>query len=205
MLIVEDFLLIMLDPQSGLPLRANRDTQRTGAAALLLDLAEQRRLHVCDTGFQADASLPVTHPLLDQATQVLDTQAMSAPEALNILARKLSRIPERVLDGMVRRDILHRVGRRRWFGLRRWCYPLRSMQARNEALERLCHAAKGTDTRGLALLLLLDTDGLLPLLLNTQEQASARQRLERLRGSDRQSQVGETLRIIASVQRALLE
>jgi hypothetical protein len=76
------------------------------------------------------------------------------------------------------RDILHRVESRTWLLQRRLRFPLRSVQARNEALQRLHQALRDADDmHGLGLLLLIDVSGLLPAHLDAREHATATQQL----------------------------
>ena len=61
--------------------------------------------------------------------------------------------------------------------LRRVRYPLRSVQARNEAVLSLRHAVHTDDVHGLSLLLLTDLSGMLPDLLEAREHEVAVRRL----------------------------
>src|SRR3954471_8519436 len=156
MLIVQHFFLIACDPRTGLPTWPRR-TQGGGqlaAAALLLDLTAQHRLKLRDALLQADTSVPLTHPLLGDALHALSTRPVTIDHALELVARKLNPLVEKVLEALFRRDILHRNESRRWLLLRRVRYPLRSVQARNEAILSLKRAVHADDVHGLALLLL---------------------------------------------------
>jgi|SRR5450432_2301232 len=180
MLIVEHFFLIACDPRAGLPTWP-RHTQGAGqiaAAALLLDLATQQRLRVAQSLLHADAHMPLTHPLLTDALHVLDGHAQTADAAMRLVARRLHPLPQQVLEGLFRRDIMHRTESRRWLLRKQVRYPLRSVQARNEALLRMRQATQTHDDfHGLALLLLADVTGLLPLHLDAREHEHAIQRL----------------------------
>jgi hypothetical protein len=205
MLIVEHFFLIAADPRTGTPTwpRALQPAGQLAAAALLLDLATQHCLEQRDRVLYADASLPLSHALLTAALRELAAAPVSVPNALALCERRLHPLPEKVLDALYRRDILHRVARRRWLLWPHVYHPLRSVQARNEAIERLRHAAHtNDDLHGLALLLLADVSGLLPAHLDARGHAAALQRLALL--DTTRTQANEALAIFASVLAALL-
>jgi hypothetical protein len=184
MLIVEDVLLMALDPESGRATWPNRrcDAGRLAAAALLLDLL---LADYAPSAASDDAHAPV-HPLLRTAARALRGRDPAAVEtSLMRLARALPRPVERVLDGLSRRDIVHHFVRRRRLLLREHYYPLRSMQARNQAHARLYDAAfNATDRRGLAFLMLMDACGLLPRLVEGPVRECAQRRLQALAATD---------------------
>src|SRR6202171_4302881 len=135
MLIVEHFFLIACDPRAGLPTWPRR-TQGAGliaAAALALDLATVDRLHLRQPILHADAQVPLPHPLLADALHVLAAHPLPPKAALELLVRRLHPLPEHVLEGLFRRDLVHRNESRRFLLRKQVRYPLRSMQARNEA------------------------------------------------------------------------
>jgi hypothetical protein len=179
MLIAEHFFLIACDPRAGLPTwpRRTQGAAQLASAALLLDLSTQRRLRLRDSLLHADTLVPLTHPLLADALHALAAHPVSIDHALEIIARKLNPLVEKVLDGLFRRDLLHRNESRRWLLLRRVRYPLRSVQARNEAVLSLRHAVHADDVHGLSLLLLADLSGMLPDLLEAREHEVAMRRL----------------------------
>jgi len=205
MLIVEHFFLIACDPRSGLP-DWPRHTQAAGqlaAAAVLLDLAALHRLQLRGASLHADASVPLPHYLLSAALHHLGETPLPVASALERVERRLHPLLDKILDGLSRRDVLHRVERRRWLFWRRVSYPLRSVQARNEASERLRLAVRdGDDMHGLALLLLADISGLLPKHLNAREYEVATQRLLAL--NERNLEADETHALFACVRDALL-
>jgi len=206
MLIAEHFFLIALDPRTGLPAwpRHTQDADQLAAAALLLDLATQRRLKIRDALIHVDAQVPLTHPLLSGAMHAIAGHPASVPAALTMVARRLSPLVENVLDGLFRRDLVHRNETRQWLLLRRVRYPLRSMQARNEAILSLRHAVHvDDDVHGLALLLLADLSGLLPELLDAREHELANRRLIALNATTG-STTDDTLTILSNVRAALL-
>ncbi len=87
-------------------------------------------------------------------------------------------------------------------------YPVRSMQARNEAVDALRTAASASydpddhDLNGLALLFLTETAGLLGVTLKAKEHEEARKRILVL--NDVTSQSSETLRGLAYIRAALI-
>lgn len=206
MLIVEHFFLIACDPHAGLPTWPRR-TQGAGpiaAAALLLDLTAQHRLHLRQSQLQADTRMPLPHPLLSGALNALAAQPLSARSALELVARRLHPLPQHVLEGLFRRDLVHRSESRRWLLRKQVRYPLRSVQARNEAILRMRTAAHADDDlHGLALLLLADITGLLSLHLDARAHAHASQRLLALNDPD--SLTDEAHVILARIRAALLD
>lgn len=206
MLIAEHFFLIACDPRAGVPTwpRRTQGASELAAAALLLDLATQRRLQMRSALVHADARVPLTHPLLAESLHAIAHHPATVSAALETIARRLNPLVEKVLDGLFRRDLVHRNESRRWLLLRRVRYPLRSMQARNEAILSLRHAVHvEDDMHGLALLLLADLSGLLPELLDAREHELAMRRLLALNDTTRSS-TDDTLAILANVRAALL-
>ena len=174
MLIAERFVLLMLDPSSGRVAapRRSEDIDLLCAAALLLDLAAQQRLsgHLPDR-LQIDARLPSNHTLLTAAADALAALPHpSSKEALHQVERRLVPLAHRVREGLVRRDLLHRVRDWRfWLGATLH-YPLRSWQARNEAVVYLQQASTGHGGVGaLGLLILIDAAGLTPAYLDAHQ------------------------------------
>jgi hypothetical protein len=203
MLIVEHFFLIACDPRAGLPTWPRR-TQGAGliaAAALLLDLAALHRLRFKRPILHADAQVPLPHPLLAEALRALAAHPLPPQAAMELIVRRLHPLPEHVLEGLYRRDLMHRNESRRWLLRKQVRYPLRSMQARNEALLSLRQAARADDLHGLALLMLADITGLLPLHLNASEHENASQRLLTM---DREENPDEARATFASIRAALL-
>ena len=204
MLIVEHFFLIACDPRAGLPTWPRR-TQGAGliaAAALLLDLATLHRLRFKRPILHADAQVPLPHPLLAEALHALAARPLPPQEAMELVVRRLHPLPEQVLEGLYRRDLMHRNESRRWLLRKQVRYPLRSMQARNEAILSLRQAARADDDlHGLALLMLADITGLLPLHLNAREHEHASQRLLAM---DREENPDEVRATFASIRTALL-
>ena len=204
MLIVEHFFLIACDPSTGIPTwpRRTQGAAQLAAAALLLDLGIQDRLRVADAVLHADASVPLNHLLLNEAVRALAANPLSTRDALALVERYLHPLPEQVLDGLARRDVLHRNESRGWLLRRRVRYPLRSVQARNEALRCLHHAAHAeNDMHGLGLLLLADISGALPEHLEAREHEAAMRQLLAL---DHVAPTDDTHAAFASVRAALL-
>jgi len=204
MLITEHFFLIACDPASGLPAwpRRHQGAPILAAAALAMDLTLQGRLHLNGGLLHADISLPMSHPLLNDGARLLAAGDLPVTSALRLLAQRLDPLPQKVLDGLFRRDLLHRIQRRDWLLRKRARYPLRSMQARNEALQSLQAAAHGGDLHGLGLLLLADLSGLLALHLRAQDHERATQRLLSLNAVA--GSAPEAQRLFAEIRTALL-
>jgi hypothetical protein len=203
MLTCEEFFLIACDPRSGrLDWPHAQEPDRLAAAALVLDLAESGRLHWRDGLLHAVADFPITHPLLSRAMHLLAPWDLSAAEALPLLAEDMAPLSARLLDGLFRRDLLHRIESRDWLLRKRVRYPLRSMQARNEALTHLRAAAHADGMHGLALLLLVDQTGLLATHLQARDHEQAMQRLLALNAPA--AQVPESSRLVAALRDTLL-
>ncbi|MGA9333488.1 MAG: GPP34 family phosphoprotein [Rudaea sp.] len=207
MLNVEHFFLIACDPRAGLPQwpKAKQNPAMLAAASLILDLAMQERIYLDGDQLRIDGRLPLSHPLLNDALHVLAAaHEQTVASSMRLLKHRLAPLPEQVLDGLYRRDLVHRIETRRWLFWKQVRYPLRSVQSRNEALTRLRAAAHGdaNDLHGLALLLLADQSGLLAMHLDAYDHERAVQRLLDL--GDAQSQLTDTHRVYAEVRNALL-
>lgn len=204
MLITEYFFLIACDPRSGRLAwpRKEQDADQLAAAALALDLAAAERLQCRDGRLHTDAGFPLNNPLLTDAMHLLAARDMSVDEALAVLARQMAPLPQRVLDALFRRDVVHRLESRDWLLRKRVRYPLRSMQARNEALQQLQTAAHDDNPHGLALLMLADLSGLLAAHLQARDHEAAMQRLLALNavGAD----AAPARRVLATIREALL-
>jgi hypothetical protein len=111
-------------------------------------------------------------------------------------------LPQRVLDALYRRDLVHRLESRDWLLRKRVRYPLRSMQARNEALQHLQSAAHQDDPHGLALLMLADMSGLLAAHLQARDHEAAMQRLLALNAVGADDPPAR--RVLAAIRAALL-
>jgi hypothetical protein len=204
MLIAEHFFLITLNPESGSPEwpRRTQPAPQLAAAALLLELATLHCLQLQGDLLVADAAFPLRHPLLDGALRELATHPATTASGLARIERRLHPLPRKILDGLYQRDVVHHA-ENRWMPWRGARYPLRSVQARNEAISRLRHAiAAADDMAGLALLLLMDISGLLPAHLNAREHATAAQRLLALNSVAAQTEPVHGL--FAAVRAALL-
>ena len=106
MLIIEHFLLIVCDPNAGLPaLPATAPPLgRLATAALILELAQQHRVELRDALLCADASMPLSHTLLTDALHALAAHRLPVRSALELIERKLDPLVTHVLDGMARRE-----------------------------------------------------------------------------------------------------
>lgn len=204
MLIAEHFFLVACDPRSGTLTwpRRDQDAGELVAASLLVDLAAHERVHLHDGLLRADSQLPSNYPLLGEAMHLLAEEKMTVAGAIGLVARKMAPLPPKILDALVRRDFMHRIEYRDWRLRKRLRYPLRSVQARNEALKSLQSAAHEDDPHGLALLLMADVTGILAKHLNAYDHAPAVQRLLALNRVE--TWAPQSMRVLAAVRDALL-
>lgn len=205
MLIAEHFVLLALDPVSGRIAVAHRDTRVdiVCAAGLLIDLIVQRRLVAFAPGrLQVDASLPSSHALLNAAATALAAKpGANATNALRQVARRLAPLTDDLLEGLYRRDFLHRVHDWRFWRSDALRYPLRSLQARNDASELLQQACDGDGgTAGLGLLVLADVAGVMTTHLDARQHERASRLLLGLNGVAFDEELGG----IALIRDALL-
>jgi hypothetical protein len=204
MLIAERLLLLACEPVSGEPLwpRGQPHPDLITAGAVASELITQRRLALKDGLFTADRQIPVVHPLLKTALQSLHDERFDGINLLRTIAHRMNPLRARILDGLVRRDILHRVVKRN-FLRKKLSYPVRSMQARNEAIEALQVAPLNqSDVNGLALLFLTEAAGLLTVSLKAEHHEAATRRILVLNNVTSHS--SETLRGLAYIRSALL-
>lgn len=205
MLIAEQLMLLCIDPAVGAfeTSRNHVDIGTLAATAMILDLAEQNRLRINDDYLAIDASLPISHPQLAAATSALAGPPMLIETAIELLAARQARLPRLLLDSLFRRDVLHRT-RASWWPWSPLRYPLRSLQARNEAIAQLRAAtASPTPTlRGLGLLLLTDLAGHLASGLEGATHEAAAKKLLDL-GNVRKEDTAE-LRLLARIRSILL-
>ncbi|MEO8669927.1 MAG: GPP34 family phosphoprotein [Tahibacter sp.] len=180
MLIAERFLLLALDPVNGvvrLP-RSDTDMGQLCAAGLLLELIAQHRVQFGERGISLESALPPNHPLLEASCHALpEVGETDVATALSLIEHRMRPLQRSLLDSLFRRDFLHRVRTWRFWDPTALRYPLRSIQARNEAIAHLNEAAlrPRASPAGFALLLLADVAGLLPMHLDAahHEQASS--------------------------------
>lgn len=113
------------------------------AAGLLLDLYEQKRLRFNKQHVAVDGKLPTTHPQLEAAAHVLSgpTNGLPIAAAIDLMVARLHPLAIHLLESLFRRDVLHRV-RSSWWPFSPYRFPLRSLQARNEAIQQLSVAVK---------------------------------------------------------------
>jgi hypothetical protein len=204
MLIAERLLLIACDPVTGDALwpREQPSPDLIVAGAIAAELVTQGRLPLQDGLFGVDTLIPTGHPMLKEALQDLRAEKVEPGELLRIIANKMEPLVKRLLDGLFRRDILHRTVERDWLLRKKVRYPVRSMQARNEALEALGTAAHGTDLSGLALLFLAEVSGLLSSSTRQEDYPLAKQRVLSLNNITSHSD--QQLRGLANIRSALL-
>lgn len=205
MLIAERLLLIACEPESGEGLwpRAQPSPELFIAGAIASELITQRRLALNEGLFTADLQVPLVHPLLKSALQSLHHEKFDGIGLLRAISSRMGPLRSRILDGLFRRDILHRMAKRDFLLRKKVRYPVRSMQARNEAVEALRAATNNQrDVDGLALLFLADVAGLLSITLRGQDHEDAARRILVLNNVTSRS--SETLRGLAYIRAALL-
>jgi hypothetical protein len=204
-LLAESFVLLALDPVAGRVTLPHRDTSADllCAAGLLFDLLVQRRLAVTAPGrLQIDASVPSNHALLTAAATALAAlPPCSAAEALRQVERRLAPLTRSLLEGLYRRDFLHQVGDWRFWKTDSTRYPLRSLQARNDAALLLQQASEGSGgLAGIGLLILAEVAGIGTAHLDARHHEQANQRLLGLNGV----RFGDELGGVALIREALL-
>ena len=205
MLIAERLLLIACDPTSGEPLWAREQPHPdiVTAGAVAAELVTHGRLALKNGLFVADHQIPTGHPLLKSALQSLHEERLDGLALLRTIAGRMSPLRSRILEGLFRRDILHRVAKRDFLLRQKVRYPIRSMQARNEAIDALRSAAQNPgDLNGLALLFLTEAAGLLSVMLKAKEHEQAQQGILVLNNVTSHS--SETLRGLSYIRAALL-
>jgi len=178
LLIAEQLMLLLLDAERGQLVvhRDDTDPDRLAAAAVLLDLAEQRTLGYRSGHLMFRSRFPSGHPVLAASSKVLDVIGPGLPlsSALELIETRVAPLSRELLEGLYRRDLLHRVRRPSWAPWARTYYPLRSLQGRNESLSVLQtgvhHASR---LRGHGLLLLVDCAGRLVDFLDARAHAEA--------------------------------
>lgn len=204
MLIAERLLLIARDPVTGDALwpREQPSPDLLVAGAIAAELITQGQLPLHNGLFSADTLIPIGHPLLKEALQDIRSEKLDAGHLLRLIANRMDPLAKRLLDGLFRRDILHRTVERDWLLRKKIRYPVRSMQARNEAVEALSTAAQGNELSGLALLSLADLSGLLSLSMRAADLDRAKQRVYVLNNVTSHSD--QQLRGLANIRSALL-
>jgi hypothetical protein len=187
MLIAEHLALIALNPGVGLARKGLEwaHDQYFLSGCLLMELAVQTRLGARGDVVVVLDAMPSRHPLLTQALKIVRefSGRLEPDEAINQVATRIRSLRDELLEALVRRDLLH-PPKRRYFNLfGQKLFPVRSMQAQSEALDRLHRAAVGAqnDLHGLAVLYLCHVSGLNHRLLTREEDEEAKSRIELLR------------------------
>lgn len=105
LLIVEDFMLLLLDDDSGSPAGAGTLHYSLGGA-LLVDLALQGRIEIDSKGVTVVPASPPTDPLLADALEKIGEKRRGTHALLFVLGQELSdKVTERLLErGLVRRE-----------------------------------------------------------------------------------------------------
>lgn len=208
MLIAEHLLLLLLEPERGRLVvhRDATDPDHLAAAAVLLDLAEQRVIVHRKGQIVSQPRFGAGHPLLATAAEALAAAGPGLPlaSALDLIETRARPVARGLLDGLHRRDLLHRERRPPWWPWADWHYPLRSLQARNEALALLRDGAR-SPLRALGLPLLIDCAGRLPDFLDAAAHARATESLLALGHRDRNDAAGHPEALLASLRSTLLD
>lgn len=157
MLIAESLCLVALDPLSGQP-RSNLQlllSRPVLATAVLMELAVQNRIGLRNDVVVMLDNLPSRHPLLTVCLKIISQVSgqFSPSQAIQHTCKLLPQLDADLLEGLVRRDILH-APKGAWLWLRSKNFPVRSIQAQNEAIERARTAISGEDTSFAALAML---------------------------------------------------
>lgn len=206
MLIAERFALLVLDPQSGRASMPHPDTRvdTLCAAGLIIDLLVQQRVTFDASGrLTVDTSLPCSHAELGDAVAALavvpHTDALTA---IHQVERRLSPLDRHLFEALYRRDFLHRLRDWRFWRSDSVRYPLRSLQARNDAASTLQQAADGSGgIAGVGLLMLADVAGVLTTHLDARHHERANRLLLNLNEVDASHELGG----VALLRRALLD
>jgi hypothetical protein len=207
MLIAEQLMLLCIDPQRGdfEATRAHADINALAAAALILDLYEQRRLRFRNGHIAVEVALPTSHPQLTTAVEILaaPVNALPVEAAIDLLVPRMHPISRHLLESLFRRDVLHRV-RASWLPWSALHFPLRSLQVLNEARSQLRKATEtgAPSVRGLGLLVLTDFAGKLADALSGDAHEIAAARLLHLGGERTGDDDGHDL--IVHLRRSLL-
>nr|WP_306673951.1 GPP34 family phosphoprotein [Tahibacter caeni] len=192
-MIAERFVLLALDPRTGRLALPRRDTSADllCAAGLLIDLLLQQRLAIdASQRWQTDTSLPSSNTLLSAAAAALSsTPPPAADDALRRVERRLAPLAGKLLEGLYRRDFLHRQRDWRFWRADALHYPLRSLQARNDAVQFLQQACDGGSAAGLGLLLLADLAGVMTAHLDARHHERANRLLLGLNSVDAHSEL----------------
>jgi hypothetical protein len=205
MLIAERFVLLALDPQSGRIALPHPDTRADTlcAAGLIIDLIVQQRLTLNAAGrLSVDTTLPCNHAELAAAAAALAVLPQAgAIEAIHQVERRLAPLDRHLLEALYRRDFLHRLRDWRFWRRDALRYPLRSLQARNDAAAYLQQAADGAGgAAGIGLLMLADVAGVMTMHLDARHHERANRILLSLNDVDAVHELGG----VAAIRRALL-
>jgi hypothetical protein len=205
-LIAERFVLLALDPQSGRITMPHPDTRADTlcAAGLIVDLLVQKRVAFDAHGrLDVDTSLPCNHAELgDALTALAALPQPDAHSAIHQVERRLAPLDRHLLEALYRRDFVHRLSDWRFWRRDALRYPLRSLQARNDAATTLQQATDGGGgIAGVGLLVLADVAGFLTTHLDARHHERANHLLLNLNDVDASHELGG----VAALRRALLD
>ncbi len=207
MILAERLALLLLDADGRLQAYGPLPLRSVLAASLLADLVLAGRLHFAGDAWRAEPDLPLAHPLLAGLQHALGRGPHTARDVLRVACRQPA-LAQRLLDGLARRDIVHRIARLRPLPVLGWRYPPRSQQSLARVRADLEQAAAQSDsTEGLALLLLADAAALLARLDAARHGRAyaALAALDAPMPADTGSGDGGTLIALAALRRTLLD
>ncbi len=199
----EEILLLALDDNSGKIKELPRVTVDTAlAAATLLELSflgklddGPHTLYVCDT-------TPLGDPVLDEVLHELSKVAEDKPIVywLNLLTETLTGLEEKVLEGLVRKNVLKIEDRKILWVFRQRRYPMADNREITEVKQRLREVTASDtipDPRDAVLISLVTACHLWNEILSEQEQIERRERIERMARFDFMGQaLAESIRDI---------
>lgn len=165
LLIVDDFMLLLLDDESGTPAGAGTLHYSLGGA-LLVDLALAGRITMEPKGVTVVDGPPLEDPLLDDALAEVAEKRRSANALIFILGQGLT---ERVTERLVERGLIRRETRK-FLGLfRSTAWPADDVRHEAELRERLKRVlvdGEQPDARTAAIISLLNAINVLPTVLS---------------------------------------
>ncbi|WP_116948530.1 GOLPH3/VPS74 family protein [Jiangella endophytica] len=165
LLIVDDFMLLLLDDESGSPAGAGTLHYSLGGA-LLVDLALAGRITIESKGVTVVDGPPLDDPLLDDALAKVAEKRRGTHALLFVLGQGLSdRVTERLVErGLIRRET------RKFLGLfRTTTWPADDVRHEAELRERLRRVLVGgeqPDARTAAIIALLNAINVLHIVVS---------------------------------------
>lgn len=203
MMLAEKLLLLCWDAERGAPasgIAASR-LRRGLAAAVLAELALQRRLVGDADALRVADDLPCYAALLGEAASVLARArgAWTAKAAVRRLESGLPRLRARVVDSLVGRDVLQTGGT-----LLARRYPVRSMQALRAVHAELsaCWNAADPPEASLALASIAESAGLLAARATAADLCALRLAVETRRDAAQQAAASDRIALLLAIGEA---